>query len=167
MFAPFEELNESSRLWIYQASKAFTESERKNIEAALHAFCTDWAAHGEPLKTSFRIAYNQFIILAADESYHLPSGCSIDSSVRVIKALQLHTQIDFFDRTQIAFLIGNKVNLFPLSQLKHVFADGTLNAETPAFNHLVTTLAEWKKGWLVAVKESWLARYLPKAVVES
>ena len=167
MFVPFEELNENSRLWIYQASRAFSENEKNNIEATLHAFCEDWAAHGHPLRTSFRVEHNQFIILAADESYHLPSGCSIDSSVHVIKEIQQHTQIDFFDRTQIAFLTGGTVTLFPLSQLKNEFADGVLNAETPAFNNLVATKAEWSKGWLVPARTTWISRYLPKPSVAS
>jgi len=167
MYTSFEELADSSRLWIYQASRAFTESEQKQMDAALHSFCNEWAAHGHPLKTSFKIAYNQFIVLAADESYHLPSGCSIDSSVHVIKAIQEQTQIDFFDRTQIAFRIGEEVRLFSLSQLKHEFASGTLNGETPAFNNLVATKAEWAKNWIAPARATWISRYLPKAAVVS
>ncbi len=167
MYAPFEELNENSRLWIYQAGRAFTDDEKKEIESHLHAFCDQWAAHGHPLKTSFKVEYNQFIILAADESYHLPSGCSIDSSVHVIKAIQEQTRIDFFDRTQIAFRIGDTVKLFSLSELKNEFTSGALNAETPAFNNLVATKAEWTKNWIAPARTTWISRYLPKPVVAS
>ena len=165
MYAPFEELNESSRLWIYQASRTFTDTEKKEIETQLHSFCDQWSAHGHPLKTSFKIEYQQFIILVADESYHLPSGCSIDSSVHVIKAIQEQTQIDFFDRTQIAFRIDDTVKLFSLSQLKQEFEIGTLNAETPAFNNLVATKAAFTKNWIAPAKATWISRYLTKAVV--
>jgi len=167
MYSPFKELNDSSRLWIYQASRAFTESEQMQIVATLQTFCDEWAAHGHPLKTSFKMEYNQFIILAADESYHLPSGCSIDSSVHVIKAIQEKTQIDFFDRTQIAFHIGDSVKLFSLSQLKNEFTSGTLNAETPAFNNLVATKEEWIKSWIAPARATWISRYLPKPTVVS
>ncbi len=132
----FEELSPESRLWIYQASRIFTSAEEQLINEQLDAFCHQWAAHGHPLKTSFKVEHHQFIILAADESYHLPSGCSIDSSVHVIKSLQSQTGIDFFDRTQIAFLIEGTIRLFPMAKLKEEFANRTLTAETLSFNNL-------------------------------
>lgn len=167
MFVPFDELADTSRLWIYQGSRPFEEDERKEIEGLLLAFCHQWAAHGHALKTSFKIEYNQFLILGADESYHLPSGCSIDSSVRVIKNIQERVHIDFFDRTRVAFRIGEKTVLYPLGQLKEEFTGGTLNAETVTFNNLVATKAEWLQSWLVPVMHTWLSRYLPKDVVAS
>ncbi|HEY5826311.1 MAG TPA: hypothetical protein VIT44_18200 [Cyclobacteriaceae bacterium] len=163
----FEELSNNSRLWIYQAGRIFTSGEEGLINKELEAFCEQWSAHGHPLKTSFKIAHHQFLVLAADESYHLPSGCSIDSSVHVIKSLQIETGIDFFDRTLIAFKLGDEVKLFPLTKLKEEFANGTLTSETLSFNNLVTTKLDWQNNWLVPVKDSWLARYLPKSVVES
>ncbi len=163
----FEELSDSSRLWIYQAGRIFTSEEEGLINKELEAFCETWVAHGHPLKTSFRIAHHQFIILAADESYQLPSGCSIDSSVHIIKTLQAEAGIDFFDRTQIAFKLNDEVKLFPMTKLKEEFTNGTLTPETLSFNNLVTTKLEWQNNWLVSVKNSWLARYLPKSVVVS
>jgi hypothetical protein len=165
MYVPFEELNDQSRLWIYQGNRAFTVEEESFISQSLTEFCNQWAAHGNPLKTSFKVEHHQFIVLAADESFGLPSGCSIDGSVHVIKALQEKTHIDFFDRSLIAFSIDGKTKLFPLASLKGEFGAGTLTAETYAFNNLVATKAEWQTGWLCPVKNSWLARYLPKAVV--
>jgi len=167
MKVSFEELSPDSRLWIYQAGRIFTQQEEALISKELGAFCEQWAAHGHTLKTSFEIADHQFIILAADESYHLPSGCSIDSSVHVIKSLQSETGIDFFDRTQIAFKLNDEVKLFPMTKLKEEFANGTLTPETLSFNNLVTTKLDWQNNWLIPVKNSWLARYLPKSVVES
>jgi hypothetical protein len=167
MFIPFSELSNESRLWIYQGNRPFSHAEEKLITETLSAFCERWAAHSNPLKTSFKIEHNQFIVLAADESFGLPSGCSIDGSVHVIKALQEKTHIDFFDRSLVAFWIVGKVRLSPLASLKDEFASGTLTAETSAFNNLVATKAEWQTGWLSPVKNSWLARYLPKAVVAS
>ena len=167
MYVAFEELNDNSRLWIYQASNVFPESEKAKIESHLRSFCEQWSAHGHPLKTSFKIEHDQFIILAADESYHLPSGCSIDSSVHVIKALESQTGIAFFDRTLIAFQLGNEVRLFPMNKLKEEFIYGTLTSETLAFNNLVASKEEWKKGWLIPVKQGWLARYLPQHVAAS
>lgn len=167
MRVSFEELSNNSRLWIYQASRNFTEAEERMIDQNLGAFCEQWAAHGHPLKTSFKIAKHQFVVLAADESYHLPSGCSIDSSVHVIKALENETGINFFDRSLIAFQLNDTVKLYPMTKLKEEFASGTLTADTHAFNNLVSTKEEWENNWIQPAKNTWLARYLPKSVVES
>jgi hypothetical protein len=167
MFVSFEELPSHTRLWIYQADRCFTQEEESLISHSLNSFCEQWAAHGHALKTSFKIEHSQFIILAADESFSLPSGCSIDSSVHIIKSLAEKTGIDFFDRSLIAFWIGGKTKLFSLTKLKEEFAAGTLTAETSTFNNLVATKSEWQNGWLTPAKNTWLARYLPKTVVAS
>jgi hypothetical protein len=167
MYISFDELNESSRLWIYQSNRPLVEKEIAFIEKSLHAFCEQWAAHGHALKTSFKIAHHQFIILAADEDHHLPSGCSIDSSVHIIKSLQQHTGTDFFDRSQIAFWINEEVKLISMNNLKDEFSTGTLTADTLTFNNLVAIKADWQKSWKTAAKNTWLNRYLPKDVVVS
>jgi len=167
MKVSFEELADTSRLWIYQASRIFTGAEEQMIQEELQAFCEQWAAHGHPLKTGFKIVHGQFVILAADETYHLPSGCSIDSSVHVIQSLEKKTGIDFFDRTLVAFRLNEEVKLIPMNKLKDDFANGTLTSETLSFNNLIATKGEWQNNWLVPVKNSWLARYLPKSVVAS
>lgn len=163
----FEELENSSRLWIYQASRVFTEQEEQMIAEELDSFCEQWAAHGQDLKTSFTIQYHQFIVLAADESYHNASGCSIDSSVHVIKSLETQTGISFFDRSQIAFQMDGQTVLFPISKLKEAFSGGTLTSDTLTFNNLVATKHEWQHNWLQPAKNTWLARYLSQPLVTS
>jgi hypothetical protein len=167
MWVHFEEISNTSHLWIYQASRIFSAEEQTLFHSELKSFCEQWSAHGQALKTSYQIIHSQFIILAADESHHLPSGCSIDSSVHAIKSLEAETKINFFDRSFIAFQLREEIKLFPLDQLKEEFAKGTLTAETLTFNNLVSTKQEWLDNWLVPVKESWVARYLPKPVVAS
>lgn len=134
-------------------------------ENALARFTGEWAVHGTPLKTSYAIRYDQFIVLAADESDGIASGCSIDSSVRVLKELERSIGIDFFVRDQVAFWIGDKVQLLGLAQLKEKFSDGTLNGETLTFNNLVDTKSAFEAGWLTPAANTWLKRYLPNVLV--
>ena len=162
MHIDFSLLPDHARLWVYQGDRKFTASEQKIIEQEARAFCNQWVAHGTPLKTSFRIERAQFLILAVDEDFNGASGCSIDGSVHMLKSLQDRTGIDFFDRSKIAFLIKDEVNLIPLTELKKAFAAGTLGSTTLSFNVLVTSKGEWEKNWLVAVEKTWLGKYLPK-----
>src|SRR5918992_1402536 len=100
MFVPFESLTPASRIWIFQANRRIARGELEVVKSNLREFTEEWAAHGSPLKTSFTIKFDQFIILAADETHESPSGCSIDGSVRVLKKLEQSLGIQLFDRNQ-------------------------------------------------------------------
>src|SRR5436190_11481296 len=78
----------ASRVWIYQCSRLFTISEAFEIEGILNNFVTSWNSHGTPVKGYANLFYDQFIVLMADETATGVSGCSTDSSVRVIKQIE-------------------------------------------------------------------------------
>jgi hypothetical protein len=165
MFVPFESLSDNSRVWVYQANRAFTASETRQLEVKLRAFCEQWAAHGEPLKTSFRIEHNQFVVLCADEDYHVPSGCSIDTSVRMLKEFQTSVGADFFDRSRVAFLENGAVISEPLATMKELFASGALKAASTTFDNLVPSKGDFIRRWTVPAEKTWLAKYLPKSAL--
>ncbi|HEX8060039.1 MAG TPA: hypothetical protein VF473_03850 [Cyclobacteriaceae bacterium] len=165
MYIQFNQLPAHSRIWIYQASRKFTASEKQAAEAALREFCESWVAHSQPLKTSFSIEHDQFVILATDEDYHLPSGCSIDSSVRALKELGSQLGVDLFDRTKVAFLDKDAVLVYPLSKLKGLFESGELTGSTITFNNLVPSVGDLNRDWKTTVEKTWLTKYLPNSTL--
>lgn len=124
-----------------------------------------WNAHGEPLKSSFTIEAHQFIIMGVEEDFHSPSGCSIDSSVGVLRQIHQATGVNLLDRSQAAFEINGIVKLIPLSELKAQFQSGTLQPDTITFNTLVATKDELATRWRLPAEKSWLAKYLPKTTL--
>lgn len=91
------------RIWIYQSNRMLTTDEQSLASERLDAFTSKWKVHGHPLTASAEIRYGLFILLKVDERQALPSGCSIDASVRFMKELQQELHVDFFDRMQIAY----------------------------------------------------------------
>ena len=166
MFVPFETLPSHSRVWIFQAHRPFTAEELKIVHERLRAFTEEWSVHGSPLPGSYAIPFDQFIVLGADESRESASGCSIDSSVRVIKALEEAFGIRLFERNQVAFKIGERIVLVPMQELKEKFGEGILNEDTLTFNNLVDNRAAFEQRWLVTVGETWLKRYLSNPLVK-
>jgi hypothetical protein len=144
-------------VWIYQSDKTLSPDYEKIIENTLRSFTEQWTVHGAPMDTSFKIEKSHFLILAANDQ---ASGCSIDSSVRVIRELGDKLGVDFFNRNQIAFWIDNQVKLIPLPHLKTAYAEKVWDAKTPYFNNLINTVDELNKGWLVPAEKTWLSRYL-------
>jgi hypothetical protein len=162
MLVAFEQLPESARLWVYQSNRTFTQKEEGTISFSLTNFCNQWEAHGSPLAASFKIEFHQFVVLAVDENMHEASGCSIDSSVRVLKEIQNQLNLDLLNRS-VAFLINDKVELYSITQVKSLIASGELKEDSITFNNAVSTKKEYLKSWKIATQNSpWLAKYLPK-----
>jgi len=161
MFIPFESLPDHSRIWIYQSNRKFSASEKDIIAQELLLFTEQWQVHGQPMKTSFKMYFDQFIILAADEGFNAASGCSIDGSVRILKTLGTQFNIDFFDRDKVAFKKDeNNILLFPLSALKEKFSQGVWEKDTLTFNNLIATKGDIEKGWIATAGSTWLKRYV-------
>jgi hypothetical protein len=158
-----EDFAGNSRVWIYQSPRLFSLSEALAIEEMLEAFARDWKSHGVPVKGYGNLFYGQFIVLMADETATGVSGCSTDSSVRLVKEIEQRFGVNLFDRLMLAFRIKDKVQMIPLSQLPYALENGFINEETPYFNNTVQTKAELEAKWLIPLKDSWLAgRFLVK-----
>ena len=148
----------SSRVWIYQSNRIFTLGEALLVEDLLKDFAANWQSHGADVKGYANLFFGQFIILMADESATGVSGCSTDSSVRLIKQLEQTFGVILFDRLLLAFLIKEKTQMLPLSQLSYAVENNFLNADTLYFNNTIQTKEELEQNWIIPVKDSWLAK---------
>src|SRR5258705_5182573 len=129
----------------------------------LENFVENWTSHGTKVKGAAYLFFGQFIILMADERATGVSGCSTDSSVRLIKDIEQKFKTNMFDRTTLAFILKEKpdshrVQLLPMSQLQYACDNGFLNGDDLYFNNLVETKEELGKNWIIPVKDSWLTR---------
>ena len=147
----------ASRVWVYQSSRLFSMNEALEIEELLNDFTGSWKSHGTPVKGAAYLFFGQFIVLMADESATGVSGCSTDSSVRLIKEIEQRYAVNLFDRLTLAFIVKDKVELLPMSQLPYAIDNGFVTPDTLYFNNLVQTKSELEEKWIIPVKESWLA----------
>ncbi|HRI21449.1 MAG TPA: hypothetical protein PLA68_10875 [Panacibacter sp.] len=152
-----EDFHPASRVWIYQSNRLFTVAEALQVEEILENFIKGWQSHGTPVKGYANVLYGQFVIIIADETVAGVSGCSTDSSVRVMKQLEEEFKVNMFDRQLLAFLVKDKIQMLPLAQLKYAVENGFINGDTMYFNNLVATKQELLEKWLIPAKESWLA----------
>ncbi|MGM9477428.1 ABC transporter ATPase [Pedobacter sp. GSP4] len=146
-----------SRVWIYQSDRPFTASEEAGILNKLAAFTQQWKAHGNELLAKAEIRYGFFIILTVDESQAGVTGCSIDSSVRLIKEIEQEYHVDLFNRFNIAYKIDNEVKVQGKEDFETLVNIKQVTPETIVFNNMVQTLAELDSKWEVPFKNSWHA----------
>ena len=154
MYIPYSQISNDSRVWIYQSDRPLNSSEKINIEIQLTDLCNNWNTHGSVLNCSFQL-HDWFICLFVDESKRGASGCSIDSSVAVIKSIANQYNIDFFNRMNIAFLDGESTKVLPIEEFKTL-----LTPQTVVYDNLVKTKTEYESKWKVPLSESWLARFI-------
>ena len=158
-----ETFADKSRVWIYQSSRLLSLSEALEAEEMIGAFAAEWKSHGADVDAYGNLFFGQFVVLMADESRAGVSGCSTDSSVRFIKSLGEKFGVDFFNRTNLAFVVKDKIQILPMNQLAYAVQNGFINSETLYFNNLVQTKAELEKDWIIPVQHSWLGKKISLA----
>ena len=160
MLVPFENLPDSSRVWIYQANRSFTNEELEEIKSRLDQFVTQWTAHGADLKAGYLIKYKRFIILALDQQINAATGCSIDASVHFIQQLEKEFNVDLLDKMNVSYKQGEFIAYKSLTDFRKMAKQKAVSPKTIVFNNLVNNKAEFLSDWEVPASESWHKRFL-------
>ena len=160
MLVEFNSLSDTSRVWIYQASRSFSAEELEEVKAGLDLFIKEWTAHGSELEAGYEIRYNRFIVIALDQTNATASGCSIDASVRFIQALEKKYDIDLLDKMNVSYKQGEFVAYKTLIDFKKMAKNKSVSKNTIVFNNLVTNKLEYENHWEVPAEESWHGRFM-------
>ena len=160
MFTEYSNLPNNSRVWIYQADREFSIEEIEYISAKAILFIDNWTRHGDDLKGSFTIKYNQFLVLIVDESFNNVSGCSIDASVRFVQELEKELKVDLMNKMNISFKDGENINIVKLSDFQQFAKEKKITANTVVFNNMINTKEDFENNWEVTADKSWHKRFL-------
>ncbi len=160
MLVDFNTLPNTARVWVYQASRTFSEIELSQIKEEVEAFIEEWTAHGADLKAGYEVKYKRFIVLAIDQSFNSASGCSIDASVHFIQTLEKKYDVLLLDKMNVSYKQGEFIAYKPLVDFKKMAKQKSVSANTIVFNNLVTNKLEYLEHWEVPASESWHSRFM-------
>lgn len=160
MIVDYNLLPDTSRVWVYQANRAFTAQEITIIEEHATEFIDAWTRHGDDLKGGFTVKYNQFIVLAVDESFANVSGCSIDASVRFVKKIEDLLSVDLMNKLNVSFKDGENINIVSLADFQNYAKAQKITGETIVFNNMIQSKLDLETQWEVPAKLSWHQRFL-------
>lgn len=160
MIVSFDSLPQTSRIWIYQCNRSFSDSELEEISKKLTAFLEGWTAHGADLQSGFEIKYKRFIVIALDQKVNTATGCSIDASVKFIQELETEYKVDLMDKMNVSYKQGEYVAYKTLTDFKKMAKDKAVSKNTIVFNNLVNSKAEYLEFWEVPASESWHSRFV-------
>lgn len=151
-------LDDSSKVWIYHASRPIPEELIPDVKGHIHSFVSNWVSHNRALKAYGNIFHNRMICLFVDETQAGASGCSIDTSVNFVKNLGAEYDVDFFDRMIFSYIDNDAVYSAKKSELKELYQDQTINDSTLFFDNLVKTKEQFIQQWLVPLSDSWIRK---------
>lgn len=154
MLVSLLEIHETAKVWVYQSNRNLTVEEVVKIDAIIENFVINWQSHQIPVKGYGKTYYNRFIVFFADETSTLVSGCSIDSSVKVVKQIESEFKITCFDRMQICIENENIIESIHFTTIKDAIKSGKINQNSFIFNNLVANKKEWEQNWRQPVLQS-------------
>jgi len=152
-------LPSTTRVWIYQSSRPFTEAETEQVREHIQRFVSQWVSHNRALRAAAEVLHHRFVLLMVDESQADASGCSIDASVHFLKGLQAEFGVDLFDRMRFSYEDANgQVHTLNRDDFAKAYAAGTIRDETIVFDTLVDQKGAFDEQFRKPLKDSWHAR---------
>ena len=151
------DLTSFDRLWIYANPQKIKEKIVKNIKKRLEDFCQQWQSHGIAVTGDFLIIFDQIIILLAglEEGSSQMSGCSIDSSVKIIKDINRDYGLDLLNRNYF-FTLKDK-DLIPHTRKQFIqeFNKGHLTTDSLVLDNLIRDPQNINNKLFISLKYSW------------
>lgn len=147
------------RVIIYPASRPFSAKESKAITEKLYDFLADWAAHGKPLSSSFKIEKNQFIVICVDEEKEAASGCSIDALGKIMRELDTEFELGLFDRMKASFIENGEIKTLKLRDFKNKIKTGEISKNIDVFDFSKSTYLDFLNQFLLPFGKSWASSY--------
>ena len=144
----FSDFPDQSRVWLYQTNRQLTEEEISTVRRHLNSFVQGWAAHGDKLWGAAEVVNPYFLAVIVNDALTPPSGCSIDASVKEIKALGELLSVDFFTRMKVTLVKNNELTQIDFSDLDQ------LEPDTPLFDPLLSNLGELRQQFPVELEKS-------------
>ena len=157
----FDDLDLSSRIWVFQSARSLVEKEHFFIDRYLEQFLSQWTSHNRSLIARGAVLYNHFVVIALDEGASSDaSGCSIDAMTNQIKFLSYKLGVDLLNRDIFYFVLDDEISGIPMNQLQEAKDDNKIDESTLVFNNLVNDLSALRNEWIVPVGKSWHKRFL-------
>ena len=160
MYVSFNLLPPNAKVWIYQSDSNLSSTDVELIEKEVKLFLNNWSSHNKEIESSYEIRYNRFLIIGLNENINSASGCSIDKSVNFIKNLQSILKVNFLNRLDVAYKIGNEINSISLLEFQNMIRENKLSKDSIVYNNMIDTKKLYLNSWETTIENSWHKKFL-------
>lgn len=163
MYIEFNSISDTADLWLYAFDRNLSENESQIVDGMFRQFTENWLAHNNPVRGSFKLLENRFLILAAEAK--ATSGCSIDSSVSILKELHTRHDINALDQSLIHFRKAGKIVSVTRPEFKALVLENKIDHNTTVFDLSLQTVGDFRSGrFEIPFTQSWQATVWKPAV---
>lgn len=157
-----ESMPDEARLWSYHTAHPLSTSETEALVEDLDRFVGEWSAHRKDLAAGYELKYDQFVLLAVDETQAEVSGCSIDSMVHHLQSLGYSLGIQFVATPPVCYRKDDTVHCCSRDEFRKLAAEGQIDENTIVFNETIQTVGQYREGlWEGTFSRSWHAKAFP------
>ncbi len=163
MSVEFEHLPDGARLWIFGVSRPLADDEVERLLGAVDAFLDGWKAHGHPLAAARRWQDDRFLMVAVDDRVAVPSGCSIDALIRILRGLEEELGIQLVGSAPLWYRDreSGAPERIERPAFRAAASAGLITDQTRVFDLTLTRVGELREGkWERPVAESWHREFL-------
>lgn len=160
MIVEYSLLPSNAKVWVYPSSRKFYATEIDGIHEKIKTFLDSWRADQPSFQVSYKLLYNRFIVLFADDTKCPLQNTDIDSSVQLILQLQQEYNVELLDKMNVCFKQGQYVQYKELKDFKKLLKNRAVTGKSIVFDNLITTKEEFENYWEVPISESWYGRFL-------
>jgi hypothetical protein len=155
----FENLPDDARVWVYAFDRAPDADTRARMTDVLDHFVKTWVSHEVPVDGAYAILEDRFLVMAGHCSDGI-SGCSTDSSVRVVKAIHDHFGVNALDRSLVFFRDeAGRVDSLSRIDFQRKVEAGVIGPGTVVFDTTIGHLADLRAGkFETTFERSWHAK---------
>lgn len=156
----FNELPNSSKVWIYQSKDQLSEQLKADIIAIGTDFLNSWESHGSSIPSSIDIFHDQFVLISADDCGDGLCGRAKDAQVRLMQQLEIQLNVILTDRMLTAYKENNNIVSVNFNDFKKLANNNVINSETIVYNNLIETKEDFITNWETQAKNSWHKQFL-------
>lgn len=103
----FKDIDKNSQVWVYQADRELTSLEQEEMKEDAAVFTDYWVSHGEELSATSDVVDGHFVVIGVEPPKGKLCGGAVDSSVRLIKSMELKYGVNFFNRLKVLTINEN------------------------------------------------------------
>lgn len=153
----FAQLPDDARLWVFPVQDKLEGEQATALHDAVRTFLDGWEAHGTPLSGGYTVEDDRMVLVAVDQASVPPSGCSIDSMVRVLKGLERSLGKRMLNQAPVYFRDeSGEIRSLSRAGFRAAAREGQVSPDTRVFDTTLTELGAYRAGRLeVPARESW------------
>lgn len=157
----FEEFSDHARIWIFGFKEKLSDEDIKIVSDELDCFILNWNSHKKPVKGDYEILYDRFVILVAEPSL---SGCSIDSSINVLRKLNNEHNLDALNQDLVYYRDSNGISALSRDYFQKLVDEDKISLDTTVYDMTPTMLGVFRAGqWELPFSKSWHGQVFKKS----